>query len=1491
MKKILVGLVAIVAAFAAQATVYRAGFRQGRFWLNNSKTVPSFAQDAYTATSWDWTLSAFMCNVQGNAGASGVNPVSGKTWDWQNYYGYVYDGEMWMDARTTYTFGGNFDDGSAILVDGAVAWAQGDPGGTASGYNNWVAPRNYKPDTTGWHTVKLLVWDWEGGKNITCDALSATMWNTNRTTTAAPTSDWSKFQDDGSGSLFRARLADTYLGIGEARATADGFAVSVTNLAAQAVTIRLFAASADQGETDAGWTVGTSPASFAAGESKELSIAWPAGTIPVYRVHLSGTDSSLAPYGDFWEWSAPHVFGFVPGVSASITASTPVEATVSVSCGYAETLAGASPDIVVTAHWGAENGGSDPSAWANSREYSAQQPGSFTDTFTCAMGSSCYLAFSASIGGGDAVWSDVLWFGTSREDYVNPADFTYRAEVTFPGFAGGGSLANFPVLVRLAETEGGFSYAQAAADGSDIRFALDDGTPLASEIDVWDDHGESLVWVKIPLLASGTAVYLYWGSPAAEFPASQTNGAVWTDAAYVGVWHLGETGDSFADATANGLTGTRNGTEGRVADGSVGGGHRISTGASGSKENVGIDIPNYNSFGVGDSFTISGWLRYPQGQTPGYDRVFSRKSSYDGSGWEVTLRNGNQNNIDHRGGNGNSQETSAFTNIADAVWHHLLVTYDGTASSVFVDGVSKASGKNISDAASDNAKILVLGNNAAYNEVSFKGALDEVRLRDAVSDAAWAATEYATVADAAFASVGPAEEIDVNLPTLATPSDFVPDHHAVAFVWTLRDPGTSPATVVAEIGTESGVYTQTVTLAFDLSVGALDTATIDELLCNTTYFLRVSATNASGTISSMEKSFTTLGASSFSGESLAVSGADALTAEATLTAGNPDATVSVSLLLGPAGAAPTLRNTWTATTSPQTFTHQVSGLLFGDYEAHFEAEATCSVCSGVSTASSETVSATLAGECRWTGAAGDLSWNTPGNWSSGTVPGPLDTVVFPSGSLAADATIALDAPQTVSSVYDASGVSFTIGSADDVSASRILSIRDYIREGQDNVTLTIATPLLFVEPESGTNTLVLAAGTLRARGAVSAAEAGQYLLQSGPGTFALAAAGGNTQPHFLVTEGVLQPEANSALKGNATVGGGNAEARLNCTVNLALGNVGTITALTNGYALLRQTNWGYMPDSMVARDGGTVQVYDWSYGHIVRLTGGTIQGGSMNCGSYSGQGIYSYASTIPSFFRAGFSFNQYGGATLSVEDGEAIVDLTIAGNISWAGDSWNSLSKNGGGTLRMTGTSGGTSSQPFQLNAGTLLCDNASGTPIGNTLLNVKAGATLGGTGFVGGTERGNVVVAGTTTNPGVLAPGSVDEETGARIHGTFTVGSATQTNLVSMGAWTKLVAGIGSRNSETGLSDFDKLMVHGDLLIGDNCTLDLTTNSADLSEIKGGKYTIVEADSITGTFATVLKPKNSWKVTYVSEEVEGVMVVKKVNLDVPSKGLAVVVR
>ncbi len=48
---------------------------------------------------------------------------------------------------------------------------------------------------------------------------------------------------------------------------------------------------------------------------------------------------------------------------------------------------------------------------------------------------------------------------TAQADVIDPTEFLFRAPVTFPGYTiADDTQANFPVLVRLTETEGGFSY-------------------------------------------------------------------------------------------------------------------------------------------------------------------------------------------------------------------------------------------------------------------------------------------------------------------------------------------------------------------------------------------------------------------------------------------------------------------------------------------------------------------------------------------------------------------------------------------------------------------------------------------------------------------------------------------------------------------------------------------------------------------------------------------------------------------------------------------------------------------------------------------------------------------------------------------------------------------------------------------------------------------------------------------------------------------------
>ena len=504
MKRILTTLLlaSALVAFTAEAAVYRAGFHQGRIWLNNSKTIPSFDQDTYSSGSQDWTLSALMCNVTGNAGAKGYSEVSGKEWQWQNYYGYVYDGEMWMEAGTTYTMGGNFDDGSAILIDGSVVWSQGNPGGTASGYNNWVAPRTFTPSTTGWHSVKLLVYDWEGGKNITSGALSATMWNTNGTTTASPQSDWSKFVDDGSGTLFRAKLADSYLSIDSVEQTASGFTLTVTSSAPYATTMTVYADATDQGETDTGWAVQSSPVAFDANETKALSVAWTDSAIPTFRVHLTGTDTTLANYGDFWEWSSAYRNVMDPTISAELTAVTGTSGTFDVTLGYDKVLVGVTPPaLTLKAFYGAADAGATENGWDSDAAFTSYTS---AGTHSCVLGnlqqgSVYYVRFAAKTAASDWVWTDCMTLSTAGPSLADWPASVYESDpgarsftVTRPAAA-----AAEPLTVYLSYSANAASLASGLPASVEFAAGASEVTVQFTMIDNATADGDSSLVINI----------------------------------------------------------------------------------------------------------------------------------------------------------------------------------------------------------------------------------------------------------------------------------------------------------------------------------------------------------------------------------------------------------------------------------------------------------------------------------------------------------------------------------------------------------------------------------------------------------------------------------------------------------------------------------------------------------------------------------------------------------------------------------------------------------------------------------------------------------------------------------------------------------------------------------------------------------------------------------------------------------------------------------
>ena len=199
-----------------------------------------------------------------------------------------------------------------------------------------------------------------------------------------------------------------------------------------------------------------------------------------------------------------------------------------------------------------------------------------------------------------------------------------------------------------------------------------------------------------------------------------------------------------------------------------------------------------------------------------------------------------------------------------------------------------------------------------------------------------------------------------------------------------------------------------------------------------------------------------------------------------------------------------------------------------------------------------------------------------------------------------------------------------------------------------------------------------------------------------------------------------------------------------------------------------------------------------------------------------------------------------------VQDGDAPIDLWCSGTINTMSTT-PSIIKRGLGVMRLTGTGSPFNEKNVYVNAGTLLVDNASGAGTGKATARVAAGATLSGTGFIGGVatySNANVIATGASGNLAVIAPGTIDPTSGAHIYGTLHVGSATQTNNVTFGNYSQFRVAIGKNRQA------DQLDVYGSVDLSsltDNLMLTVDPDA------KGGIYTLISAtEGITGTFNTL---------------------------------------
>ncbi len=305
---------------------------------------------------------------------------------------------------------------------------------------------------------------------------------------------------------------------------------------------------------------------------------------------------------------------------------------------------------------------------------------------------------------GDAAWWNDNW--------------AYRKTITINNSVVDSDLTDFPVLVKFTSSE--LTFSKAKSNGEDIRFTDQNGNLLSYEIERWDSQNSlAEVWVKLPIIYSETDTnfYIYYGNPQAQD--TQKTKDVWSNG-YSHVYHTNTStknsvnNDTSAVFGANGVDGAGKIAQGRVKQSDF----------STQLLTVSEDRPSATAL------TVETWHRPDTFQN--WNDILAQ--GWVGNGWNLLTNSTGA--VLWGVALASTQSNVTGATLTDGVWAYLAGTYNGTTSTLYVNGASSGTPTSPSGYATDTTSNI---NSLPSGD---RGSVDEIRISTVSRSAAWIKASY-----------------------------------------------------------------------------------------------------------------------------------------------------------------------------------------------------------------------------------------------------------------------------------------------------------------------------------------------------------------------------------------------------------------------------------------------------------------------------------------------------------------------------------------------------------------------------------------------------------------------------------------------------------------------------------------------------------------------------------------------------------------------------